>query len=105
MFEFRVTQLVSAQPAEGAVQPEQLQGVAVQPMANQETREARRQEEQGADVSHVIHSHPLYTQGGSSKDASNSKDFRHLRVSSTLHLNIHRKSAYCNTGYRFDHLY
>lgn len=53
MFEFRVTQLVSAQPAEGAVQPEQLQGVAVQPMANQETREARRQEEQGADVSLV----------------------------------------------------
>lgn len=51
MSEFGVTQLVSAQPAEGAVQLEQLQGVSLQPLANQEAREARREEEQGADVS------------------------------------------------------
>ncbi len=53
--EFGVTQLVSTQPAEGPVQLEQLQAVAVQPPANQETREARRQEEQGADVSLIGH--------------------------------------------------
>lgn len=53
MSEFGVTQLVSAQSAEGAVQLEQLQGVAVQPPANQETRQTRRQEEQGTDMSLV----------------------------------------------------
>lgn len=49
--DFGVTQLMRVQPAESPVQLEQLQGVAVQPPANQETREARRQEEQRADVS------------------------------------------------------
>lgn len=53
--EFGVTQLVRAQPAERPVQLEQLQGVVVQPPANQESREARRQEEQGADVSLIGH--------------------------------------------------
>lgn len=43
------------QPAEGPVQLEQLQAMPVEPPANQETREARRQEEQGADVSLVGH--------------------------------------------------
>lgn len=51
MSEFGVSQLVSAEAAEGAVQLEQLQGVAPQTMANEETREARREEEQRADVS------------------------------------------------------
>lgn len=49
--ELIVTQLMSSQPAEGPVQLEQLQGMIVQPPANKEPRKARRQEEQGADVS------------------------------------------------------
>lgn len=49
--EFRVTQLVDTQPAEGPVQLEQLQAVVAEPLTNQETREAGRQEEQRADVS------------------------------------------------------
>lgn len=40
-----------AQLAESPVQLEQLQGVAVQPAANQETREVGSQEEERADVS------------------------------------------------------
>lgn len=55
--EFRVTELMKAQPDQGPVQLEQLQGVAVQPPANQEAREVRGQEEQGADVSLVGHKH------------------------------------------------
>lgn len=55
LFEFRVTQLLDSQSAEGAVQQEQLQGVFVEPPANQEAREAGCQEEQGADVSLVGH--------------------------------------------------
>ncbi len=51
LFDFGVTQLVRAQPAKGPVQLKQLQGVAIQPPANQETWEMRRQEEQWADVS------------------------------------------------------
>lgn len=49
--EFRVAQLMRAKSAEGPIQLEQLQGMAVESPANQETREARRQEEQGADMS------------------------------------------------------
>lgn len=48
--EFRFTQLVWAKPAEGPVQLEKLQRMAVQPPANQETREARSQEEKRAGV-------------------------------------------------------
>lgn len=43
------------QPAEGPVQLEQLQGVAVQPPTDQETWEVWRQEEQWADVSLIGH--------------------------------------------------
>lgn len=46
-----------AQSAEGSIQLEQLQGVAVQSPANQEPRETRRQEEEGADVSLITHKH------------------------------------------------
>lgn len=46
-----VSQLMRAKSGEGPVQLEQLQGVAVQPTANQEGWEARRQEEQRTDVS------------------------------------------------------
>lgn len=46
-----VGQLVRAKSGEGPVQLEQLQCVAVQPTANQEAREARRQEEKRTDVS------------------------------------------------------
>lgn len=53
--EFRLIQLVEAQPAEGSVQLEQLQTVPVQPSAQQEAREVGRQEEQGADVPLVNH--------------------------------------------------
>lgn len=53
--EFRFSQLMRAQPPEGSVQLEQLQGVAVEPTTDQETREARRQEEQRADVSLISH--------------------------------------------------
>lgn len=49
--DFGVAQLVRSQPAEGSVQLQQLQRMAVQPLANQETWKARRQEEEGADVS------------------------------------------------------
>lgn len=52
--ELRVTELVHAQPAEGPVQLQQLQGVPVQSTTDQETREAWRQEQQMADVS-LIH--------------------------------------------------
>lgn len=55
--EFSVTELVRAQPAEGSVQLQQLQAVAVQPPADEETREARRQEEQGADVPLIDREH------------------------------------------------
>lgn len=46
-----VSQLTRAKSGESPVQLEQLQCVAVQPPANQEAREARRQEEQGTYVS------------------------------------------------------
>lgn len=49
--ELIVIQLMSSQPAECSVLLEQLQGMIVQPPANQEPWKARRQEEQGADVS------------------------------------------------------
>lgn len=53
--EFRVTQLVRPQPAEGPVQHEELQGVAVESPTDQETREVWCQEEQWADVSLIGH--------------------------------------------------
>lgn len=43
-----------------------------------------------APTDHVIHTHAPHTQRGSRKQASNSKDFTHLRVLSTLHLEIQR---------------
>lgn len=46
-----VAQLVRAQLGQSPVQLEQLQAVAAEPLANQEGRQARRQEEQRADVS------------------------------------------------------
>jgi len=55
LFELRATQLVDSQSAEGAVQPEQFLGVLVEPLANQEAREAWCQEEQGAEESLVGH--------------------------------------------------
>lgn len=53
--ELRVTQLLRPQPAEGPVQLKQLLCAAVQPPADQESREAWRQEEQGTDVSLIGH--------------------------------------------------
>lgn len=85
MFEFRVTELVRAQSAEGAVQLEQLQAMTPKPPANQEAREMRRQEKQWADVSHLIHSHPFYTKWVSRKQPSNSEDLRHSRGCSILY--------------------
>lgn len=42
---------MGAQPGQGPVQLQQLQAVAAQPVAHQEGREARREEEQRAEVS------------------------------------------------------
>lgn len=53
MSEFRVTELMKTQSAEGAVQLEQFQTMTVQPPANQEARETRSQEKQWADMSLV----------------------------------------------------
>lgn len=49
--DFWVTQLMRAQLGQSAVQLEELQCMAVQPPANQESGEARRQEEERADTS------------------------------------------------------
>lgn len=91
--ELIVIQLMSSQPAECSVLLEQLQGMIVQPPANQEPWKARRQEEQGADVSHLIHTHPSYTQRASREQAPNGKDVRHLRVFSTLHFSTQALKA------------
>lgn len=52
----------------------------------------------GASTDHLIHTHPPHTQRGSWKQAPNGKDFMHLRVFSTLHLEIHR-NTYTNIIY------
>lgn len=98
--EFRVAELVRAQPAQGAVQLQQLQGVAVQSPANQETREAGRQEEQGADVPHVIDAHSLYSQRRSREQAPDSEDLGHVGVRSALHLE-NKNAPECPSSHRY----
>lgn len=48
---FRVVQLMRAQPAESPVQQQQLPAVAVEAAANQEARQAWREEQQRAEAS------------------------------------------------------
>lgn len=63
--DLRVSQLRRAKSGQSPVQLEQLQRVAVQPPAEQERREARRQEEQGAYVSLRMGTETLQLGGGS----------------------------------------
>lgn len=62
--DLRVGQLRRAEPGQGPVQLEQLQRVAAEAPAHQEPREARRQEEQGADVSLRLGTETLREGGG-----------------------------------------
>lgn len=121
--DFQVAQLTGVQPVQSPVQLEQLQGMAAQPLANQESREAGRQEEQRADVSlrrpwrrtrrrvlveirfkqcftkftdHLSHVH-RHVQGGPREQTPDGQDFTHFRVFSTLHLKIHRSVSYINS--------